>query len=206
MQGLYQATLVARGAFSVYLTDRVREIGGWPDAIGEDIVMTWKLLEQGDRVRFEPTAVAFTDAPEALRHFMRQRSRWARGMLEGIRTVPPWRQKRRLAGLIAGINLLIPLLDIGYALIWLPGLVLFVVFADPTIVSLWALTVIPVTLIIYGGLRRYQRRRVFGTLGLFMRKNLRGYLSFLLFYQIFCSVASLVGYAQFLGGTARRWK
>ncbi|WP_197059318.1 glycosyltransferase [Cryobacterium sp. MLB-32] len=206
MQGLFQSTLVAQGAFSVYLTERVRDIGGWPDAIGEDIVMTWKLLEQGDRVIFEPTAVAFTDAPGALKHFMRQRARWARGMLEGIRAVPPWRQTRKLAGLIAGINLLIPLLDIGYALIWLPGLVLFVFFGDPTIVSLWALTVIPATLIIYGGLRHYQRTRVFGPLGLFVRKNLRGYLLFLLVYQVFCSIASLVGYAQFLGGTARRWK
>jgi len=206
MQGLFQSTLVAQGAFSVYLTASVRDIGGWPDAIGEDIVMTWKLLERGDRVIFEPTAVAFTDAPDALKHFMRQRARWARGMLEGIRTVPPWRQKRKLAGLIAGINLLIPLLDIGYALIWLPGLALFVFFGDPTIVSLWALTVIPATLIIYGGLRRYQRVRVFGPLGLFVRKNLRGYLLFLLVYQVFCSVASLAGYAQFLGGTARRWK
>ncbi|MBB5640366.1 glycosyltransferase family 2 protein [Cryobacterium roopkundense] len=206
MQGLYQSTLVAQGAFSVYLADSVRGIGGWPDAIGEDIVMTWKLLEQGDRVIFEPTAVAFTDAPDAVKHFMRQRSRWARGMLEGLRAVPPWRQTRRLAGMIAGINLLIPLLDIGYALIWLPGLLIFVFLGDPTIVSIWALTVIPATLIIYGGLRRYQRLRVFGPLGLFVRKNLRGYLSFLLFYQVFCSVASLVGYAQFIGGTARRWK
>jgi len=206
MQGLYQSTLVAQGAFSVYLTDSVRGIGGWPDAIGEDIVMTWKLLEQGDRVIFEPTAVAFTDAPDELRHFMRQRARWARGMLEGIRAVPPWKQKRRLAGLIAGTNLLIPFLDIGYALIWLPGLILFLVFQDATIVSLWALTVIPATLIIYGALRRYQRRYVFGPLGLFVRKNLRGYLAFLLVYQVFCSTAALVGYAQFLAGTTRRWK
>ncbi len=59
---------------------------------------------------------------------MRQRARWVRGMLEGIRAVPPWRQKRPLVGHLAGINLLIPVLDIGNAHIWLPGLVLFVVF------------------------------------------------------------------------------
>ena len=55
-------------------------------------------------------------------------------MLEGISTVPPWRQTRRLTGFIAGIDLLIPLLDVGYALIWLPGLVLFI-FGYPLIVS-----------------------------------------------------------------------
>ena len=35
MQGLYQSTLVAQGAFSLYLTDQVRRVGGWPDAISE---------------------------------------------------------------------------------------------------------------------------------------------------------------------------
>ncbi|SDK76065.1 biofilm PGA synthesis N-glycosyltransferase PgaC [Cryobacterium psychrotolerans] len=205
MQGMYQATLVAQGAFSVYRTEQMREIGGWPDAIGEDIVVTWKLLAQGGRVIFEPTAVAFTDAPARVAHFMRQRARWARGMFEGLRTVPPWRQSRRLAGMIAAIDLLIPLLDIGYALIWLPGLVLFL-FGYPAIVSAWALTVIPMTLIIYGALRRYQRRWVFGPLGLGVRRNLTGYLAFLVLYQVLCSTASIAGYAQFLAGTSRRWK
>ena len=124
MQGLYQSTLVAQGAFSLYRTDELRRVGGWPDAIGEDIVVTWRLMETGDRVLTEPTAVAFTDAPDQVSHFMRQRARWARGMVEAIRTVPPWRQRRVLSRFIAGIDLLIPLLDIGYGLIWVPGLVL----------------------------------------------------------------------------------
>jgi biofilm PGA synthesis N-glycosyltransferase PgaC len=205
MQGLYQATLVAQGAFSVYRTEKIKDIGGWPDAIGEDIVVTWKLLERGGRVIFEPTAVAFTDAPTRVVHFMRQRARWARGMFEGLRAVPPWRQRRPLVGLITGIDFLIPLLDVGYALIWLPGLVLFL-FGHPVIVSAWAMTVIPVTLLIYGCLQHYQRRWVFGPLGLTVRRNWFGYLAFLLGYQALCSVASLVGYAQFVAGSARRWK
>jgi poly-beta-1,6-N-acetyl-D-glucosamine synthase len=40
MQGLYQGTLVAQGAFSLYRTTALRGVGGWPDAIGEDIVLT----------------------------------------------------------------------------------------------------------------------------------------------------------------------
>ncbi len=88
-------------------------MGRWPDAIGEDIVVTWRLMEDGHRVLFEPTAVAFTDAPVLVTHFMRQRARWARGMLEGLATVPSWRQSRKLTGFIAGIDLLISLLDVG---------------------------------------------------------------------------------------------
>ena len=205
MQGLYQSTLVAQGAFSLYRTEELRRVGGWPDAIGEDIVVTWRLMQGGNRVYAEPTAVAFTDVPRELRHFMRQRARWARGMFEGIRAVPPWRQSRVLSRLVAGIDLLIPLLDIGYALIFLPGVALFV-FGAPAIVSVWSLMVLPVTLLVYGALRRHQRVDVFGPLGLEVRKNRLGYVAFLVGYQALCSVAALAGYAQELAGTRRRWK
>jgi len=63
MQGLYQGTLVAQGAFSLYRAEAVKAAGGWPDAIGEDIVLTWNMMRQGARVCYEPSAVAFTDAP-----------------------------------------------------------------------------------------------------------------------------------------------
>ncbi len=205
MQALYQATLVAQGAFSLYRTAEVRTVGGWPDAIGEDIVVTWRLMEHGDRVLFEPTAVAFTDAPVTLRHFMRQRARWARGMLEGIATVPPWRQSRRLSGFVAGIDLLIPWLDVGYVLIWLPCLVLLLL-GHPLIVSVWTLAVVPVTLLVYGGLRTFQSRHVFGPMDLRVRRNRFGYVAFLLGYQVLCSSAPLAGYAQHLAGARRRWK
>ncbi len=205
MQGMYQSTLVAQGAFSLYRTGELRRIGGWPDAIGEDIVVTWRLMEVGDRVLTEPSAVAFTDAPHRVAHFMRQRARWARGMVEALRTVPPWRQRRLLSRIIAGIDLLIPLLDIGYGLIWVPGLVL-ALFGFPVIVGTWTLAVLPITLIVYGGVRRYQRRRVFGPLDLRVRKNRLGYVAFILAYQLLCSTASLAGYGQELLGTRRRWK
>ena len=37
MQGLFQTTLVAQGAFSLYRASALRDAGGWPDAIGEDL-------------------------------------------------------------------------------------------------------------------------------------------------------------------------
>lgn len=205
MQGLYQSTLVAQGAFSLYRTAQVRAVGGWPDAIGEDIVVTWRLMEGGERVLTEPTAVAFTDVPADLRHFMRQRARWARGMFEGLRAVPPWRQSRMLTRFIAAIDLLIPLLDIGYVFLFLPG-VLLLAFGVPAIVSAWTLLVLPITMLVYGGLRRHQRVKVFEPLGLRVRRNRWGYVAFLLLYQVLCSLASIAGYGQEIVGTRRRWK
>ena len=45
MQSAYNSALVAQGAFSAYWTEDLRAVGGWPDAIGEDIVLTWTLLD-----------------------------------------------------------------------------------------------------------------------------------------------------------------
>ena len=44
IQSLFQGTLVAQGAFSVYDRSVLLEVGGWPHTVGEDIVLTWKIL------------------------------------------------------------------------------------------------------------------------------------------------------------------
>ena len=46
MQSAYNSALVAQGAFSAYWTEDLRAVGGWPDAIGEDIVLTWTLMDE----------------------------------------------------------------------------------------------------------------------------------------------------------------
>ncbi|GJM82317.1 hypothetical protein HMSSN139_48130 [Paenibacillus sp. HMSSN-139] len=124
LQGMFQGTLVAQGAFSLYKTEAVRAVQGWPDAIGEDIVLTWKFLAQRWRVYFEPLAVAFTDVPESFRHLVRQRSRWARGMIEALKMLKPWNHSSVYAKYLTGCNLLMPYLDLVYTFCWLPGLVL----------------------------------------------------------------------------------
>jgi len=205
MQGLFQSTLVAQGAFSLYRADAVRNAGGWPDAIGEDIVLTWELLRNGARVYFEPLAVAFTDAPEKVTGLARQRSRWARGMVEGLRTVPPWRQQHSPARLLTTIDLAIPLLDAAYVFLWIPGIVL-ACFGFFWIVGPMTLAVVPLTLAVYAMLYHYQRRHVFKPLGLHMRRNLVGLLVFVLIYQLFMSIFSVVGYTQEFTRRNRRWK
>ncbi len=51
-QALYQGTLVAQGAFSVYKTRVLKEMNGWPACIGEDIVLTWAMIKAGYRIGF----------------------------------------------------------------------------------------------------------------------------------------------------------
>ncbi|MEO8134529.1 MAG: glycosyltransferase [Betaproteobacteria bacterium] len=47
VQSLYHGTLVAQGAFSIYDRQVLRDVGGWDDCVGEDIVLTWAILVAG---------------------------------------------------------------------------------------------------------------------------------------------------------------
>ncbi|MCG7317765.1 glycosyltransferase family 2 protein [Brevibacillus laterosporus] len=205
LQGLYQGTLVAQGAFSIYKTQCVKEVGGWPDAIGEDIVLTWRLLEKKWKVYFEPLAVSFTEVPSSLKHFVRQRARWARGMIEGLNEIKPWNQPQVFVKYLTGINLIMPYLDLTYTLCWLPGLIL-TFFGYYWIVGPITLLVLPLTLISYSILYFYQRNFVFKPLNLRIRKNFIGFIFFILGYQMIMSPISVYGYIQEFFKFKRNWK
>jgi poly-beta-1,6-N-acetyl-D-glucosamine synthase len=205
MQSAYNSTLVAQGALSAYWTDDLRAVGGWPDAIGEDIVLTWTLLASRGITQYEPCALAFTTAPEHLKHLLSQRSRWARGMFESLKTRPPRTQPRVLAKVVAGIDYLVPFLDFGYIFFWIPGVILFI-FGYPLIFSWWSMLVLPITLVIFGLMNRWQERNVFRELGVHHPRDISGFLAYLAAYQALTSAAALRGYAQYLSGATRRWR
>ena len=98
-----------------------------------------------------------------------------------------------------------PFLDIGIIFFWVPGVILFL-FGYPLIFSWWSMLVIPVTLTIYGLLRRWQEHYVFRPLGVVSQRDRGGYAGYLFAYQVLASAAALRGYWQFVAGTARRWK
>ncbi len=204
LQGLYQGTLVVQGAYSAYKTDAVKKVGGWPDAIGEDIVLTWSFLKNGWKTYFEPLAVAFTDVPTTLKSLSRQRSRWARGMIEALNNIKPWHQPSNYTKYLTGVNLIMPYMDIAYTLFWLPGLVL-AFLGIFWIVGPMTLLVLPLTLISYTILFLHQRD-VFGNLNLKIRKNRTGFIFFVLCYQMIMTPVSVLGYIQELFKFKRLWK
>jgi biofilm PGA synthesis N-glycosyltransferase PgaC len=205
MQAAYNSTLVAEGAFSAYWVEDVRAVGGWADAIGEDIVLTWSLMATRGITSYEPVAVGYTTVPEGLAHLRKQRSRWARGMFEGLKAHPPPRQPRFLAKFTAGIDYLVPLLDIGIIFFWVPGLILFA-FGYPIIVSWWTMLIIPITLVIFACMRVWQTHHVFRRLDLHPERDTRGFLGYVGLYQIITSAAALRGYWQYLRRGRRRWR
>lgn len=203
-QSLYQGTLVAQGAFSAFRTRLVRAHHGWPAVIGEDIVLTWSLIKSGWRIGFEPTAIGFTTAPETLKGFYRQRKRWARGMIEGLKQHGHlvW-STSRLSSFFVGIDFIIPFIDLFYAFVFLPGVVL-AFFGYFYIVGPLTLLVIPLAFLIV--LIMYKKQKaVFDELGLKVRQNLAGFLVYMVIYQVLMSPICVIGYGQELLGLAKRW-
>jgi biofilm PGA synthesis N-glycosyltransferase PgaC len=205
MQAAYNCALVAQGAFSAYWTTDLRAVAGWPDAIGEDIVLTWTMLDSRGLVQYEPVALGLTVVPEQLGRLLTQRSRWARGMLEGMRIHPPRKQPRILAKFVCGIDYLVPFLDIGLIFLWVPGLILLL-FGYPLIVGWWSMLLLPLTLALFGFLRRWQERHVFRRLDIHVGNDARGFVGYLFVYQVLTSAAALRGYAQHIAGSTRRWR
>jgi len=202
-QSLYQGTLVAQGAFSAFRTDALRLANGWPPVIGEDIVMTWSLLKRGWRVGFEATAIAFTTAPDNFSSFWRQRQRWARGMIEGLKTHGNLVWNGRLSGFFVGMDFVIPAVDLAYSFAFLPGVILALT-GNYFIVGPMTLFVLPLALVIVLSLL-WQQKKVFDQVGLKIRRNHWGFLMFVLVFQAVMSPVSVTGYFKEALGFRKRW-
>lgn len=203
-QSLYQGTLVAQGAFSAFRTKVVKAHRGWPSVIGEDIVLTWSLIKSGWRIGFEPTAIGFTAAPETIHGFYRQRKRWARGMIEGLKQHGQmvW-SNSRLSSFFVGIDFIIPFIDLFYAFVFLPGVIL-ALFGHFYIVGPSTLLVLPLAFLIVFVMYKKQKA-VFEELGLKVRQNFVGFFIYMLVYQILMSPICVIGYGQELLGLAKKW-
>jgi len=69
------------GAFGVFRTRFLRNLGGWDAGTAEDLDMTMRIKQYFGRhpdlrIVFDPHAVGHTDAPDTWRAFFRQRLRW----------------------------------------------------------------------------------------------------------------------------------
>jgi cellulose synthase/poly-beta-1,6-N-acetylglucosamine synthase-like glycosyltransferase len=87
----YNALPIISGAFGIFRTDLVRQIGGFrPEAIGEDFDLVVRLhrhLQEQERdyhINFIPDPTCWTEVPADLRSLARQRARWHKGLLDTL--------------------------------------------------------------------------------------------------------------------------
>jgi len=203
VQSLFQGTMVAQGAFSMYDRDALGMIGGWKDCVGEDIVLTWALLANGWRVGHAENALCFTNVPENVPQLIRQRKRWSRGMIEAFRHHPRILFASRMTTLFAWWNLLFPWLDLAYTLFFIPGVIL-ALFGIYWIAGPMTLVLLPMGLAM-----NYVMYRIgvhmFAEQGLKVRSNPLGFLIYALVYSVILQPASVAGYFSELLGMRKTW-
>jgi biofilm PGA synthesis N-glycosyltransferase PgaC len=203
MQIMYHGTLVAQGAFSLYDRTALREVGGFPACVGEDIVVTWALLERGYRVGYCEDAIAFTNVPDTIKVFAQQRKRWSRGLIEAFKL--HWRLlfKPRLSTLFVWWNLLFLPLDLVYTLAFIPGLVL-ALFGYYYLAGLLTLLVLPLAALWNYCIFRVQQK-MFKRQDLKVRNNVGGFLFYVLGYSLLMQPVCVWGYLSELFGASKRW-
>ncbi|MDP4173754.1 MAG: glycosyltransferase [Bacteroidota bacterium] len=107
---LLNAITVVPGAIGAFRKSAILKSGGFTnDTLAEDCDLTIRLLRQGYTVRYNEKAIAYTEAPETLKMFLRQRFRWSFGIMQSL-----WKHKDTLfnhnykaLGLIALPNVLL---------------------------------------------------------------------------------------------------
>ena len=203
LQSLFQGTLVAQGAFSLYRTDVLREVGGWPECVGEDIVLTWAILKAGHRVGYCEDAITFTNAPTSFRQFIRQRQRWSPGLIEAFKVHGGLLFKPRMSTVFVWWNLLFPYMDVAYTLFFIPGIVL-ALFGIYWIAGPMTLLVLPMAGVV-NYLMFFIQSHMFRAQGLHVRRNPLGFIVYALFYGIVLQPGCVLGYLSEMLNLRKHW-
>lgn len=204
-QGNYNSTLVAQGAFSAYKTEKIKEIKGWKPCVGEDIVLTWNLLEKGYQTKFAKKAIAFTETPETFKGLFKQRQRWARGMIEAFKQTKITSKKLNLKSkFLMSLNILFPFIDLA-VLIFIPLGILSLLFKNNLLIGYLTLTVILLGMILCLTIE-IKRKNTFKQIDCKLeRRSILAFICYALFYTFILAPSCLAGYIKELINTKKEW-
>lgn len=83
---------VVPGSIGAWRRSAIIEAGGFSsDTLAEDADLTLSVLRNGHLVSYEEEAIAYTEAPESVRSFLKQRFRWMYGTLQTA-----WKHKKTI--------------------------------------------------------------------------------------------------------------
>jgi biofilm PGA synthesis N-glycosyltransferase PgaC len=204
VQSMYHGTMVAHGAFSLYRTDVLREQGGWKEVVGEDIVLTWGIHEDGYRVGFAEDAVLFTCVPEKFNIWAKQRMRWSRGMIEAFKYHWKLLFTPRYSALFCWWNLMFPYLDLVYTFFFLPGLIA-AMFGYFWIAGPMTFILLPLAVVL-NFIMFKEQKQMFDSQNLKVRKNKRGLILYTLCYAMIHQPVCVYGYLkEIVWGHKKDW-
>ncbi len=139
------------GANCAVRMSTLRRLGGWnPDTVTEDTDLTLRVLVEGQRVRYDLTAVDYEEAVVTASRFWKQRYRWARGHQKCLRDY--WRPLMRSPHLSLVEKLETTLFLLVYHVPLFAGLgLLLVVLRAFGVGDLPAFTVVPLSMLLFVG-------------------------------------------------------
>ena len=206
VQGNYNSTLVAQGAFSAYKTKIIKEIGGWENCVGEDIFLTWQLLSKGYETNFSKNAIAYTEVPEKFKDLGKQRKRWARGMIEGFKKVKIFKSKNMSlkSKFLIFLNIFFPFIDLAL-LIFVPLGLIFLALGNPLLIGWISLLVIPFGLLLCL-LIEIRRKNMLKEINCKLEKrNFLAFIVYILLYAFILAPFCLAGYFMELINYKKEW-
>jgi biofilm PGA synthesis N-glycosyltransferase PgaC len=127
-QSVLHCVMIVPGAIAALKTKVLHEVGYFPsDTFAEDFDITMKVLKAGYHVEYESRAIAFTQAPESVEDFMKQRRRWYRGIPQVLSKYQGmyFNPKYGTAGIFG-----VPLMWLGVSSYLLNMFLLFILIAD----------------------------------------------------------------------------
>lgn len=206
IQGNYNSTLVAQGAFSAYKTKTLKEIGGWKNCVGEDIVLTWQMLSEGYETNFAKNAIAYTEVPEKFRELGKQRKRWARGMIEAFKKVKILSSKKMSlkSKFLMCFNIFFPFIDLAL-LIFVPLGLIFLALGNPLLIGWISLLVIPFGLLLCL-LIEIKRKNMLKEIDCKLeRRSILAFIVYILLYAFILAPYCLMGYILELVNYKKEW-
>lgn len=205
-QGNYNSTLVVQAAFSAYKTSILKQIGGWQNCVGEDIVLTWELLSIGYETNFAKNAIGFTEVPETLVSLGRQRKRWARGMIESFKRVKIITSKKLnfRSKFLMCLNVFFPFIDLAL-LIFIPLGLILLAFGNQLLIGWLSLLVIPLGMILCLVIEIRRKNMLREIECKLERRSILAFIVYVLMYSFILAPFCLIGYISELINSKREW-
>jgi peptidoglycan-N-acetylglucosamine deacetylase len=82
---LMNAITVVPGAVGAWRRKAISEAGGFSNlTLAEDTDLTFAIIRNGHKVRYDDEALGFTEAPDTVKNFIKQRFRWMYGSFQAV--------------------------------------------------------------------------------------------------------------------------
>ena len=141
---ILNALQIIPGAVGAFRKNVMDEVGGYSlDTKVEDMDLTIAIQKAGYKVVYEPKAIAYTETPESIRNFIRQRHRWTYGSFRVIKKYKNLVFSRN-GGAIGNIgltySLIFPLVDLALSALFISTVIKLLLTFD--FLSLFQLVVV----------------------------------------------------------------